>query len=110
MGADSFRNVAHGKTAKEAFNSAVEHAAWEHGHGGYSGTIAEKSSFTVIAKADPLQIGVDPMTAKDRLEQAYALSDKLMDSRDPRIIDKWGRAGCIDVGEGTYLFFGWASS
>jgi len=28
----------------------------------------------------------------------------------PRIDSKWGPAGCIALGDNTYLFFGWASA
>lgn len=42
MGADTFYTEATGKTAQEAFQNAIDQARWEHGHGGYSGTIAEK--------------------------------------------------------------------
>jgi hypothetical protein len=42
MGACDFYEVAQGKTAREAFQRAVEDAQYESGHGGYTGTIAEK--------------------------------------------------------------------
>ena len=50
MGATTFIIESSGKTAREAFNSAVEDAQWESGHGGYTGTIAEKAGrgFTMI--------------------------------------------------------------
>ena len=41
MGACEFGTTSEGATAKEAFKRAVEDAQYEHGHGGYSGTIAE---------------------------------------------------------------------
>jgi hypothetical protein len=41
MGAADFTNIQSGKTMADAFRTAAEQAAWEHGHG-YSGTIAEK--------------------------------------------------------------------
>jgi hypothetical protein len=47
MGACDFTTVAWGRTPKEAFSAAVEDAQWEHGHGGYSGTIAEKHDFVL---------------------------------------------------------------
>ena len=50
MGASEFINVAEGKTADEAFKKLVAQAQWEHGHGGYSGTIAEKQSFVEFAR------------------------------------------------------------
>jgi len=38
-------------TARAAFDGAVEDAKYEHGHGGYTGTIAEKQSFVMIDPA-----------------------------------------------------------
>ena len=95
MGACSFSCMAEGSDAKEAFGKAVEDAQYENGHGGYTGTIAEKGSFVMITCDDP---------------NPHAFADKLVDQGDPRIDDKWGPAGCISLGDGKYLFFGWASS
>lgn len=101
MGADVFMTRAEGKTAKDAFNNAVEHAQYESGHGGYTGTIAEKRDFTMIT----VPSGSKPAE--------YA--DKLIGEGDRRVDDKWGPAGCIDLGPTPrglreFLFFGWASS
>lgn len=103
MGAYEFEVKAYGKNAQEAFNSAVSDAQYEFGHGGYSGTIAEKHDFVMI----PLPEGKDP--------DEYV--GELFANGDDRIDDKWGPAGCIDLGVRSeepklsrYLFFGWASS
>lgn len=48
MGASTFYSKAKGKDAAEAFRHAVDAARYEHGHGGYTGTVAEKSDFVVI--------------------------------------------------------------
>ena len=103
MGADIFYTFGSGKTAQEAFAAAREHEAWEHGHGGYTGSLAEKSDFTTI--------GTVVLSEAD----AYDLADRLIHDADPRIDDKWGPAGCIEVASGVngtrrFLFFGWASS
>ena len=95
MGAQVFTTTAKGSDARNAFIGAVREAQYECGHGGYTGTIAEKDGFTVI----PLKEGHEPY------EYAYELSDDC----DPRVNDKWGPAGCFELGEGRYLFFGWAS-
>lgn len=95
MGATTFGCKAIGKTAKEAFNRAVEDAQYEYGHGGYTGSIAEKSSFVMI----------DMPKGENFRNYAY----ELIDQCDPRIDDKWGPAGCIDLGGGEFYFFGWAS-
>lgn len=95
MGADSFRQEAKGDTAKAAFQDARDEAAHEFGHRGYTGSIAEKTSFVMIDVPD----GIEP----------DVFANNLMDADDPRISDKWGPAGCIDLKDGSYLFFGWAS-
>ena len=96
MGACTFIDRAKGKTAVQAFAAAVQQAKYEHGHGGYSGTIAEKGSFVEI----PLPEG----------KNAHQYAEELLDNDDKRISDKWGPAGCIKIGDGEFLFFGWASS
>lgn len=102
MGAEQFIHPASGKNAKEAFNNAVEDAAWECGHGGYTGTIAEKGDFVMCSK----QVFASA-------EEAENFASKLLDDCDERIDDKWGPAGCVafkNKDETRYLFFGWASS
>lgn len=49
MSAEIFIQVATGKNAVEAFNAAVEQAAYNYGHAGYTGTIAEKNNFVAIS-------------------------------------------------------------
>jgi hypothetical protein len=88
---------ASGKTAREAFNSAINEAQCERGHGGYTGTIAEKTSYVMIKL--PAEYEKRP--------REYA--SKLFDNADSRIDNKWGPAGCFDLGNGDYMFFGWAS-
>lgn len=95
MGASTFVVHAEGKTPKEAFLSAVSDARYEYGHRGYSGTIAEKTDFTMIS----LPEGRDPVE----------FAEGLIDAEDKRVSDKWGAAGCIKVSENKYLFFGVAS-
>ena len=102
MGAEVFFTNWSAKTAKDAFKEAVEQACYDFGHAGYSGTIAEKHEYAMIAVPE----GEEPMK----------FADKLIDECDSRIDDKWGPAGCIqtkadeDTGIKTFLFFGWASS
>jgi hypothetical protein len=102
MSSEIFIHVAKGKSARAAFNAAVEQAAYEHGHAGYTGTIAEKDNF--------IEIPLPKTGRKDPERRAEALANKLIEKNDPRIDDKWGPAGCIKIGPGKYLFFGWASS
>lgn len=99
MGACDFTDYATGKNADEAFQACVKDAQYEFGHGGYSGTIAEKGSF--------IRIATDTVPSRD---EGFTLAYKLIADDDPRISDKWGPAGCIAVSDGGYVFFGWASS
>jgi hypothetical protein len=96
MGASTFVNFSKITSKDEAFRHLVEEAQYEYGHGGYTGTIAEKGD------------SVDVGTVATKKE-AYDLANKLLDEDDDRISDKWGPAGCITITEGGYVFFGWAS-
>lgn len=93
MGAENFTTRAKGATAEEAFANACAAARHEYGHGGYTGTIAEKHSFVRLGSAATWG-------------EAFRLSDDLLDDVD----DKWGPAGALRVGTEGWLFFGWASS
>lgn len=97
MGAEWFETVAEGRTAKEAFTEAVEHAQYMSGHGGYTGTIAEKTNFIMVDLPEGWT------------ERGFDLAEFCSDLD---VDDKWGPAGCVKVPdkENTWLFFGWASS
>lgn len=102
MGACTFVDFAREPDIGKAFNGAVADARYERGHGGYTGTIAEKAGrgITVIERA--------PQTK----EAARALANRLIDESDSRIDDKWGLTGairCVDDGFDGWVFFGWAS-
>lgn len=85
MGASDFSQYQKGSAVADAFHDAVENARFEHGSGGYSGTLAEKGDYVVLERT-PLERSA-----------AYALADRLMSADDPRISDKWGPAGAIPV-------------
>ena len=85
MGANSFATYEKGSSLDQAFAAATERAAFEAGRGGYTGTVAEKSS--VLAAWDK------PIS----LAAARYLADQLTD--DPRFSDKWGPAGAVAVTE-----------
>jgi hypothetical protein len=100
MGANSFVTVSSGANPQDAFSDAVEQARWESGHGGYSGTIAEKRTFSVLPTPGS--------PADDELAAAVA-----MNHDHPlwlKVDDKWGPAGCIKMTNDRWMFFGWASS
>ena len=82
MGAEMYIQEESGETAKEAFNNAVEDACYWFGHGGYTGTIAEKTEFVMI----PLPQGQDDIAK---------FIDDLLERDDERVSDKWGPARLI---------------
>jgi hypothetical protein len=121
MGAYDFTTTALGKTADAAFDRAVRDAQYEYGHGGYTGSIAEKHSFIVaptpkgtsadrlLAKTYDAHVALEAeaggqyapkATAAQRKALAY-LRDKLGRIADRWIEaaegDKWGPAAAIEV-------------
>lgn len=98
MGSVNFDVVGHGKTAKTAFNQARKEALHYHGHGGYTGTIAEKDTFK--------EVKLSPEVIADK-KLFWAKINELLDSED--FEDKWGPAGCVKIADGEFFFFGWAS-
>ena len=90
MGATDFSIYSKGKNAEEAFNNAREQAFYNHGHEGYTGTIAEKDSFEL------LEI---PSNKSQREFVDSTIEDN----------DKWGPAYCIEISKGEYYFYGIAS-
>lgn len=83
MGADWFTWEQSGSDVAEAFHAALRDAAFEYGHGGYTGTIAEKDSYTVIDRTIRTW------------EDTRRFADTLMD--DDRVSDKWGPAGALPI-------------
>lgn len=138
MGSDTFGVYSVGKDPKEAFDAAVSSAQYDYGHAGYTGTIAEKDSFTMLdcwgfsaAEFDeiynkvlgetgwgsrpvvgPLTIRIGYGDKATDLEIREDLARYMIEKVFPATDDKWGPAGCIvdkDTPNG-YYFFGWASS
>jgi len=101
MGANTFYHPASGKNAKKAFIAATKEAAYNYGHSGYTGSIAEKESFIMISEK-----------VFESYDEACKLAYKLIDEDDERLDDKWGPAGCLKYKDRTggisYLFFGLA--
>lgn len=100
MGAQDFVTIAQGDDVGEAFSAAVDEAAHEYGHGGYTGTIAEKDSYVRICELD----GLDQGAAIDAAYKLMAYDD------EPRVADKWGPAGASKLADGSWMFFGLAAS
>lgn len=118
MGADAFSvlKVGRYKSVSDALAEAVKEAQHEHGHGGYTGTIAEKCGSKLER--------VDVPPNSNPLEYFEANEGELIDA-----CDKWGAVRYIEVTNPeelkrlaathgfktarnvkAYLFFGLASS
>ncbi|MGW0897667.1 hypothetical protein ACWD0G_11830 [Streptomyces goshikiensis] len=101
MGAITFFEIVIGDDVDKAFNQIRDEALREHGHGGCSGSIAEKDDYVVIDDV--------------RRSQAHAIGQamELISANDPRIDDKWGPAGALPLttptAQNAWLFFGWAN-
>ena len=97
MGATTFGCTARGRDASEAFKKARDEAFYEHGHGGYTGTIAEKSDYKLVTLSEEV------------INDRTLFRAKIDELTDTQFDDKWGPAGCVKLREGEYYFFGWAS-
>jgi len=114
MGAQQFEKtltIPKTTTTDDAFREAVRAAKYDHGHEGYSGTLAEKGSYVLLHTAKSQANAQRLMSAyQDRHYGFSALRQEELD----RIDDKWGPAGIIrfpvDATQDGLLIFGWASS
>jgi hypothetical protein len=103
MGADTFRVTARAKTASEAFETLYQKAKYDHGHAGYTGTIAEKPGFRIFETPE----GMTPKEFIQAIESdKFAYDEKVMEYYD----DKWAMAVCVQVEEDLWTFLGCASS
>lgn len=98
MGAEYFTQNARGETAQKAYETARDQALFEHGHMGYTGSLAEKDGFTLLTL---------PPEFRGR---PYDFIEHLEATSHPLINDKWGPACCVQIGPEQYTFFGYASS
>jgi len=122
MGAANFRNIEVATDAKTAFSRARENAQWEFGHGGYTGTIAEKYDFVYCGKLgynddgkvenfihDVLDASyekwddktkswrVDPKAKEKAIERIPERLRKQVLKAAPIYDDKWGPAVCFKL-------------
>lgn len=100
MGADYFENFIPILDKDLAFSEAVSRAQYDYGHAGYTGTIAEKSSYKTVF----------PHLIHRDLVEDWATT---YDQEHPH--DKWGPANHVAVCDSSdeligHYFFGWASS
>tara|TARA_R100000687_G_scaffold46657_1_gene37542 strand:+ start:1018 stop:1359 length:342 start_codon:yes stop_codon:yes gene_type:complete len=113
MGSQQFevrRQVPKKQSDQDAFSDAVDSARHENGHGGYSGTIAEKNSCISIHRARSEQSAQRIVNALMGHAPIPIYRDEMMQVTD----DKWGPAGAVrypvDSKTDGIIFFGWASS
>jgi hypothetical protein len=76
MGGCGFENVGKGRSASEVFNKLVEEARYESGHGGYSGTIAEKGDFTIIPQPSQDTLRATLAQQIEHAKRSVAYSEK----------------------------------
>lgn len=81
MGASYFTTYGHGKDVEAAFKQATDEALYWHGHGGYSGTIAEVPGCRLFTRAKGCR------TSPEALLDA-ALNCIQYDTYDPKL-DRW---------------------
>lgn len=125
MGAANFEVKSWGRDPRHAFNNAVEDARYEHGHGGYTGTIAEKMGYELV----DLPEGVAPEQVLDWVGD-FDAANKTHPVEHDRLVyrchkiwaDKWGPALALRTGNTRhtlevhgedaheYIFAGLASS
>ena len=84
MGACDFTNYVEVTDVKKAFDLATDNARHEHGHGGYSGSIAEKGGYTVLSR--------QPIIGEELQE---FISAHIQDN------DKWGPAFAVAMAKST---------
>ena len=73
MGATNFYCEAEGKTLSEAFRNAVDEAYYQYGHGGYTGSIAEKSGVSFFdIPLNALPDRGDEWSIGERVASAFA--------------------------------------
>ena len=121
MGAVNFECEARGKTVSDAYSTAVEDARYWHGHGGYTGTIAEKHGFTEYIvpdgkAADVIALLVNASDADwdDKCKPALEALGAIVGHDTAKRMcatynDKWGPAVAIKMSSNTWHFSGYAS-
>lgn len=134
MGAEQFRTYGHGLCADDAFKMCHERATYLWGHGGYTGTIAEKSGCIVIDLPKGTHLKKIVAALEGTWEEGDKgwryLTERLPEHTVRKMVntynDKWGPAVALKVtgdlndtyrkrfkvprGQQVYVLLGWASS
>jgi hypothetical protein len=116
MGGCDFHTCSRGNTAQEAYETAFNEAVYEHGHGGYTGTIAEKDGFIlypVPPALTPAEFMAHIRNAAMRATEKTCLPEstrKVIREAAETYLDKWGPAVCVQGTDGRWHFIGIAST
>lgn len=128
MGAEFDYGIAEGPTLDKAFTALIEQKCWEHGHGGYSGTLAEKNQVVELR----VPVGIDGQRWQQLVDQLTGLVgqwrtdhgneqesikaelgrhyDTAVDHAMKLDGDKWGPAYAIKVADNQWWVGGYCSS
>jgi hypothetical protein len=90
MGACNFNTRAKGKTAREAYETAVREAQYEYGHDPYNGTISTTGGFKMFRTT------IGPVT-EEEFQRGWGTSHK------------WEECWCAQSKPGEFTFWGWAA-
>lgn len=109
MGAYEFRSFDANEDAAQAFSQAREEAAYQHGHGGYTGTIAEKPGYRIFEV--PAGVTVEAVIdAFEAFDWDSPRPEWMPESIADQYGDKWGDCIAIKEPTGGWHFIGMASS
>jgi hypothetical protein len=107
MGAERFITFTGPGDAAERFKDAVATAAYDHGHCGHSGTIADKTQFITV-EPGPLDGVTNEEVVRAWLREALAGWGGPDAELAAAAADKYGPAGHIALADGRHVFFGWS--
>lgn len=114
MGAEEFYTEGYGASVQDAFDLAREQAKHEHGHSGYTGTLAEKDNFVILTS-----MIFDSAEDAKGWARALLFNGPSHSPDESTVHSKYGPAGAVrfglsedeeDDGLQRWLFFGVASS
>lgn len=123
MGAEQFNHIAKGESMTQAFNNAREEAFYWEGHGGYTGSIAEKHGFIRVDLPEGTTVDelIELIESSSYIEKASEeLITALGQTKALNVVetynDKWGPAIGIEIKSdepsesNEFVFIGYASS
>jgi len=123
MGAELFRTRATGETLADAFEAARAQARFENGHGGYTGTIAEKNDVLEVAVPggiEPAAFAAIVYAALDYFEGWQAEREEWANLPAEVVTavkraavagdNKWGPAVAVQTAPGRWEIMGGASN